>query len=253
MNVETANRLVQLRKKRGYSQEELAEKLGLSRQAVSKWERAEASPDTDNLIALSKLYGITLDELVTGCSSGKEANEEQADKTGSGEKKKEYVYIGLGGVHVENEKDSVHISFKDGIHVESENDSVHMNPGDKKINVNGELKDIGHYKKKGAKRAAFSGILASVAVAAFIALGVLFNAWHPAWLIFFLVPVIESLYSAIEKRSANAFAYPLLMTAAFLAVGFCCGLWHPAWVLFLTIPVYYGIANICKKSKQNGE
>ena len=188
MNVETANRLVQLRKKRGYSQEELAEKLGLSRQAVSKWERAEASPDTDNLIALSKLYGITLDELITGCSSGKEANEEQADKTDSGEKKKEYVHIGLGGVHVENEKDS-----------------VHMNPGDKKINVNGELKDIEHYKKKGTKRAIFSGILASAATLAFIALGVFFNAWHPAW------------------------------------------------VLFLTIPVYYGIANICKKSKQNGE
>ncbi|MEG0833565.1 MAG: helix-turn-helix transcriptional regulator, partial [Oscillospiraceae bacterium] len=40
MNVETANRLVQLRKERGFSQEELAEKLQISRQAVSKWERA---------------------------------------------------------------------------------------------------------------------------------------------------------------------------------------------------------------------
>ena len=51
----------ELRKKNGYSQEELAAKLGLSRQAVSKWERAEASPDTDNLVELAKLYGSDRD------------------------------------------------------------------------------------------------------------------------------------------------------------------------------------------------
>lgn len=66
MTLETANRLVQLRKAHDMSQEELAERLGVSRQAISKWERAESSPDTDNLIALAKLYGISLDELITG-------------------------------------------------------------------------------------------------------------------------------------------------------------------------------------------
>lgn len=64
MNVEIANRLQQLRKNNNLSQEELAEKIGVSRQAVSKWERAEASPDTDNLILLSRLYNMSLDELL---------------------------------------------------------------------------------------------------------------------------------------------------------------------------------------------
>ena len=64
MNIEIANRLVNLRKSNNLSQEALAEKLGISRQAVSKWERAEASPDTDNLILLSRLYGVSLDELL---------------------------------------------------------------------------------------------------------------------------------------------------------------------------------------------
>lgn len=64
MNIEIANRLVQLRKKHGLSQEELAEKLGISRQAVSKWERAESSPDTDNLISIAKLYNVSLDEIL---------------------------------------------------------------------------------------------------------------------------------------------------------------------------------------------
>lgn len=64
MNIEIANRLVALRKANGLSQEALAEKLGISRQAISKWERAEASPDTDNLMALASLYGMTLDALL---------------------------------------------------------------------------------------------------------------------------------------------------------------------------------------------
>ena len=64
MNVEIANKLVKLRKQMGLSQEELAEKIGVSRQAVSKWERSESSPDTDNLIALSKIYKISIDEML---------------------------------------------------------------------------------------------------------------------------------------------------------------------------------------------
>ncbi|WP_417353832.1 helix-turn-helix transcriptional regulator, partial [Gordonibacter pamelaeae] len=64
MNVEIAQRLAEMRREKGFSQEELAARLGLSRQAVSKWERAESSPDTGNLIALADLYGVTLDELV---------------------------------------------------------------------------------------------------------------------------------------------------------------------------------------------
>lgn len=66
MNIEIADRLVKLRKEHNLSQEALASKLGLSRQAVSKWERAEASPDTDNLVALAELYGVPLDEILNG-------------------------------------------------------------------------------------------------------------------------------------------------------------------------------------------
>lgn len=64
MNIEIAERLIKLRKENGYSQEDLANALGLSRQAVSKWERAESSPDTDNLICLARLYNMSLDELL---------------------------------------------------------------------------------------------------------------------------------------------------------------------------------------------
>ena len=72
MNLEIANRLQKLRKENGYSQEQLALELGISRQAVSKWERAESSPDTDNLILLARLYNVSLDELLSTDDSTEE-------------------------------------------------------------------------------------------------------------------------------------------------------------------------------------
>ena len=60
------NRLQRLRQRQGLSQDALAEKLGVSRQAVSKWERDEAVPEVEKLLRLSELYGVSLDELVNG-------------------------------------------------------------------------------------------------------------------------------------------------------------------------------------------
>ena len=80
MNIEIANRLLQYRKSSGLSQEELAEKIGVSRQAVSKWERAEASPDTDNLIILAKVYGVSLDELLQGEGAPEVNRKEESEK-----------------------------------------------------------------------------------------------------------------------------------------------------------------------------
>lgn len=80
MNIKLADRLVTLRKENKLSQEALAEKLGLSRQSISKWERAEASPDTDNLIALAELYGMSLDELLGNETVKVEKTEKATEK-----------------------------------------------------------------------------------------------------------------------------------------------------------------------------
>lgn len=58
------NNLYQARKKKGMSQEEVAEKLGVSRQTISKWETDETLPDIRQAKKLSVLYGLTLDELI---------------------------------------------------------------------------------------------------------------------------------------------------------------------------------------------
>lgn len=56
--------LQQLRKRFHFSQEEVAERIGVSRQAVAKWESGETTPDLQNSIALAELYDVTLDNLV---------------------------------------------------------------------------------------------------------------------------------------------------------------------------------------------
>lgn len=59
-------RLYQLRRERGMSQEDLAGVLGVTRQAVQKWESGASRPDMDNLTALARYFGVSLDFLVTG-------------------------------------------------------------------------------------------------------------------------------------------------------------------------------------------
>ena len=59
-------RLHQLRRQRGLSQENLAEVIGVTRQAVQKWESGASRPDMDNLVALSRYFETTLDYLITG-------------------------------------------------------------------------------------------------------------------------------------------------------------------------------------------
>ena len=59
-------RIQSYRKRAGLSQEALAEQLGVSRQAVSKWEVDAAQPELDKVVALAKLFGITTDQLLLG-------------------------------------------------------------------------------------------------------------------------------------------------------------------------------------------
>ena len=59
-----ADKIIDLRKKNGWSQEELAEKLGVSRQAVSKWESAQAIPDLGRVLAMADLFSVTTDSLL---------------------------------------------------------------------------------------------------------------------------------------------------------------------------------------------
>ena len=59
-----ADKIIDLRKKNGWSQEDLAEKLGVSRQSISKWESAQSVPDMNRILAMSRLFGVSTDYLL---------------------------------------------------------------------------------------------------------------------------------------------------------------------------------------------
>ena len=59
-----ADKIIDLRKKAGWSQEELAEKLAVTRQSVSKWEGAQSIPDMEKILQMSRIFGVTIDFLL---------------------------------------------------------------------------------------------------------------------------------------------------------------------------------------------
>ena len=65
-----ADNLVRLRREKGFSQEQLADLMDVSRQAVSKWETGTADPSTSNLLALAKLFGVPAEELLHQATGG---------------------------------------------------------------------------------------------------------------------------------------------------------------------------------------
>ena len=70
--MDISEKILKLRKANNLTQEQLAEQLQVSRQAVSKWEKGTSEPNTSNLMALAKLYGIPAEDLLRGVESALE-------------------------------------------------------------------------------------------------------------------------------------------------------------------------------------
>ena len=78
MSIKLADNIIALRKQNGFSQEDFAEKIGVSRQAVSSWERGIATPDVETLNALAKLFDVDLSSLINGESFERKKSKDTA-------------------------------------------------------------------------------------------------------------------------------------------------------------------------------
>ena len=222
MTKETADRLVECRKNAGYSQEELADAIGVSRQAVSKWERCESSPDTDNLIALARLYHISLDELVSGGSIEVKARSEVAEQAA------DFSW----------EDDGMSVDIKDG------EISVKNEDGEEKTYDEEVLKK----KKRRAKKVntLVSSIYVLLVTIAYLTLGFCLQdgrGWSCGWTLYLLLPFVSSVVEFIYFKRLSSICYPAIVTFIYCGVGMLYGIWHPTWVMFVTVPVYYIITD----------
>ena len=241
MDLAMAQRLVDRRKAAGLSQEALAAQLGVSRQAVSKWERSESSPDTDNLIALAALYGVSLDELLYGeaasdADGSEDGSTETVDEAKEAEDSAEHADCGdkplvdislARGIHVidPNKGEEVHVGWN-GIHVTNERkgEEVHVGPGGVHVDT---LEDDGH--------SVHTNDDGTVTID-----GETFSSWKEAH---------DKLdhhgkhFHTKVGRTWNKFPFPALVALAYLVLGIVYGTWAAGLFLVFLIPVYYAFGD----------
>ena len=202
MTSECANRLAELRRAHNLSQEELAERLGVSRQAVSKWERAESSPDTDNLIALARLYSTSLDVLLglQVPASADLPEEAPAPEATADDPLPEGSYY-------------------EHIAQQAAREAEHA------------AEEAARERRRRRDRFPYPVFVA----VAYLVLGCIFHQWHPGWLIFLTIPLYYLPES--ERRPLRLLGNPVMITIIYLLLGIFCNLWHPGWLIFLLIPI----------------
>lgn len=194
-----------LRKRQGWTQTELADKLGVTNQAVSKWENGDSFPDTGLLVPISELFGVSVDELLKGkygdCAADSNATQEQAPTVGA-------------------------------------------TADEKEVNGETPSQPAAVVKIKRAHRgrrkivSVFDGAIMLSAFFAFLLLGILGGHWHPGWIAFPVGICLCALLGAIDDAAngggASRFSGFVMLAAlvTFLLLGAVRGLWHPGWVAF---------------------
>ena len=206
--------LYTLRKEKGMTQAELAEALGVTNKAVSKWETGEAMPETGQLVPLSRIFGVTVDELLNGervAEPAEEIPEEHAE-------------------YKEPDNEILADEIKKHLFTRGRDDEKTL------------LEVI-----CGAVCAAIMGL----GTLSYLLLGLLAGLWSSTWVIFpvcglgcGIVGIVFDMCNRKKrewKRSRGENPYTgaacgiimLTCVAVYLLLGALLGLWHPYWVIIV--------------------
>ena len=199
-------KLKELRIKENLSQEDLATKLNVSRQAVSKWEQNLSLPDTNNLILIAKIFHVTLDELVNyndnlnTNSEVKENKESSEEKEISEEKieeqeEKEYEVFEKSPLFAVLSSLIFIASFLVFILV-----GVYVNGGWNYSWIALLFIPIFLSLIESVKRKRISAFLFPVLIVAiYMILGLVYGLWHPYWFIFLFIPLFYIIAEAFDR------------------------------------------------------
>ena len=251
-------RLSRIRKEKGMTQEDIAKRIVISPQAVSKWENDVSSPDILVLSSLADILGVSVDELLGHETKGEKAESPKAEAAPEVEAEvvdddKKYdkdagLTFDKDGIHAQDSDGSyVHIG-KGGVHIKDEK-GERVDVGSSGVYVNGKRKDI-IWKKEEKVSIITGSTFMGLALVGYILLGLLWTddglGWKCGWTLFMFAISFSSIPEAIRRRRICAFVYPTLVVGAYVLLSFLgarygfqsWGFW---WFLFITIPAYYMI------------
>ena len=209
-------RIATLRKDRNLSQEALAEQVGVTRQAISKWERDEALPDIYNLVTLAQIFEVTLDELLKG-----------SDEAGASKKPllvalelklqaEKYIMVGiamliLGAfafiivplsaqiqmiIFVLMALGGILILIKAGFM------SERFYMLNKQVEEASEERGITQVRRDKKRREAVTTLAALSCTLVFLYLGFFKGMWHPGWMVYLLIPIAIAIEDFIASKHA---------------------------------------------------
>ena len=211
-----------LRRKNDMSQEQLAESLFVSRQAISKWERGEAMPDIENLASLSQLFGVTVDDLITGNNIldglSSTSKYDYSESESIQRRKIKYQHIRTKAdvmmiiaimmyiispflFNIFPDTDNVILGFGLTVTVATGliiySGSVRSQYKDLVGASNQETEENIKYTSSLANK--ISGIASMLATIIFLFLGFFYGLWHPGWIVFLFPPLIRTIVVAFER------------------------------------------------------
>ena len=212
-------KITKLRKETMMSQESLAEKIGVSRQAISKWERDETLPDIQNLIALSNVFGVSVDDIINNTNVNN-TNEKSNQLTKTDLKKKSetltiiavMMYIGSFFAFLilpfEEQMNifvfGIIIAIATGIIIYA----AFLNDRFKLLNsLDDNYRPIERqkqsYEKSDKDFENFNTAVSIITVIIYLVLGFVYGAWHPGWIVFLAIPALISIYSIFNDKKTT--------------------------------------------------